>query len=62
MFRLRNFAARSPLLRKGGMHKESKSNQRTQSRHALNAQILNWENERYDFDENDATQDENESL
>lgn len=38
----RNYIARSPLMRKGGVHSESKSGQRAQSRHELDAAIDEW--------------------
>ncbi len=38
----RNPVARSPLLRKGGAHQESKTNQRRDARYVLNQQLEDW--------------------
>jgi len=38
----RNPVARSPLLRKGGVHQETKTNQRRNARQALEGQLEDW--------------------
>jgi len=38
----RNPVARSPLLRKGGAHQESKTNERRNARQALENQLEDW--------------------
>lgn len=41
----RNPVARSPLLRKGGAHQETKTNQRRDARRALEGQLEDWREE-----------------
>ncbi len=41
----RNPVARSPLLKKGGAHEPSKTNQRRNARYALEAQLEDWREE-----------------
>jgi len=41
----RNPVARSPLLRRGGVHEKSKTAKRQQSRQALNTQLDDWREE-----------------
>lgn len=41
----RNPVARSPLLRKGGAHQETKTNQRRNARQALDGQLKGWREE-----------------
>lgn len=41
----RNPVARSPLLRKGGAHQETKTNQRRNARQALDGQLEGWREE-----------------
>ena len=41
----RNPVARSPLLRKGGAHQETKTNQRRNARQALEGQLEDWREE-----------------
>jgi len=38
----RNPVVRSPLLRKGGVHQETKTSQRRGARQALNQQLEDW--------------------
>lgn len=38
----RNPVARSPLLRKGGAHQETKTSQRRNARHVLDGQLEGW--------------------
>jgi len=38
----RNPVARSPLLHKGGVHQETKTNQRRNARQALEGQLEDW--------------------
>lgn len=45
---VRNPVARSPLLRKGGAHAESKTGQRVQARLATNSAVDEWLDERED--------------
>ena len=45
---IRNFAARSPLLRKGGVHQASRSAQRHSQRQQLNDAVDAWWEERVD--------------
>lgn len=39
---IRNYIARSPLLRKGGVHQRSASGARNQSRRKLSAEVEEW--------------------
>lgn len=41
----RNPVARSPLLRKGGAHQDTKTSQRRNARHALEGQLEDWREE-----------------
>ncbi len=41
----RNPVARSPLLRKGGAHQETKTSQRRNARQALEGQLDDWREE-----------------
>jgi hypothetical protein len=41
----RNPIARSPLLRKGGAHQETKTKQRRNARQALESQLEDWRDE-----------------
>ncbi len=41
----RNPVARSPLLKKGGAHEPSKTNQRRNAKHALETQLEDWREE-----------------
>jgi hypothetical protein len=43
MLRPRNFVARSPLLRKGGVHERSQSGKRQQQKQALEQEVNNIE-------------------
>ncbi|MCV6637992.1 hypothetical protein [Candidatus Albibeggiatoa sp. nov. NOAA] len=40
--RTRNFVARSPLLRKGGVHEKSKTGQRHKAKQELKKEVANW--------------------
>lgn len=42
--KLRNFVARTPLLRKGGVHVKSKSGQRAQVKKAVKQEMRDWKN------------------
>ncbi len=41
----RNPVARSPLLKKGGAHEPSKTNERRNAKHALEMQLEDWREE-----------------
>jgi hypothetical protein len=45
--KLRNHVARSPLLRKGGVHLKSKSNQRAHVKYDIKKAITEWKTNRY---------------
>jgi len=40
--RIRNFVARSPLLRKGGVHEKPKTAQRRKAKQELKQEATNW--------------------
>ncbi|WP_353570187.1 hypothetical protein [Candidatus Albibeggiatoa sp. nov. BB20] len=40
--RTRNYVARSPLLRKGGVHEKSKTTQRHKAKKELKKEISDW--------------------
>ena len=48
----RNFAAKSPLLRKGGVHEKSRSTERAATKKAIRKQLRSWKalpSEGFDF-------------